>query len=71
MDAEVFNSSIRKFLKMVGVKSQIEIERAVGSALDAQTITGDAALPVTMTLKIPALGVELEFPGTIELDRAS
>lgn len=71
MDAEVFNLSIRKFLKMVGVKSQIEIERAVAAGLDGQAITGDAALPVTMTLKIPALGVDVEFQGTIELDRAS
>ncbi|HQR52057.1 MAG TPA: DUF6494 family protein [Burkholderiales bacterium] len=67
MDAEIFNASIRKFLKTVGVKSQIEIERAVAAALAAQTITDGTALPVTMNLTIPALGLDIEFPGTIEL----
>ena len=35
MDDEVFNLSIRKFLKMVGVKSQHDIELAVAKALEA------------------------------------
>ena len=34
MDQETFNLSIRKFLKMVGVNSQREIEQAVQKALD-------------------------------------
>lgn len=33
MDAETFNMSIRKFLKMVGVSSQHEIEQAVAKAI--------------------------------------
>ena len=33
MDEEVFNLSIRKFLKVVGIGSQREIERAVAQAL--------------------------------------
>ena len=32
MNEEVFNMSIRKFLKTVGVKSQHEIEMAVNKA---------------------------------------
>ena len=32
MDQETFNLSIRKFLKMVGVNSQREIEQAVQKA---------------------------------------
>lgn len=67
MDTETFNASIRRFLKSVGIKSQLEIERAVAAARDAQTIADDAALPVTMSLRIPALGLDVEFPGTIEL----
>ena len=34
MHEETFNMSIRKFLKTVGVRSQTEIERAVGEALE-------------------------------------
>ena len=33
MDEEVFNLSIRKFLKVVGIGSQREIERAVAQAI--------------------------------------
>ncbi|UXZ38129.1 DUF6494 family protein [Cupriavidus gilardii] len=33
MNEETFNLSLRKFLKMVGVRSQNEIEKAVASAL--------------------------------------
>ena len=35
MDEETFNLSIRKFLKMVGVNSQREIEQAVANAVAA------------------------------------
>jgi hypothetical protein len=34
MDEDVFNMSIRKFLKKVGVTSQREIEAAVRQAID-------------------------------------
>ena len=35
MDQETFNLSIRKFLKMVGVNSQREIEQAVQRSMQA------------------------------------
>ena len=38
MDQETFNLGIRKFLKMVGVNSQREIEQAVQKALESQRI---------------------------------
>jgi len=50
MDQETFNLSIRKFLKMVGVNSQREIEQAVGKAL-----AGD------VTLSFPVKGVHCEI----------
>jgi hypothetical protein len=54
MNEENFNISIRKFLKMVGVSSQREIEQAVAKALASGGVAGDAHLPATMTLDIPA-----------------
>ena len=45
MDQETFNLSIRKFLKMVGVNSQREIEQAVQKALDSGRLKGDESLP--------------------------
>ena len=63
MDQETFNLSIRKFLKMVGVNSQREIEQAVqGSA----SKLGEG-FAVKMTLEIPSLGVKVPFDGEIKL----
>ena len=67
MDHETFNLSIRKFLKMVGVNSQREIEQAVQRALDSGRLKGDESLPAKVTLEIPALGVRVPFDGEIKL----
>ena len=67
MDEEVFNLSIRKFLKMVGVKSQHEIELAVAKALAAGAISGTEAFPAKMTLEIAGLKVNIQFDGEVRL----
>ena len=67
MDQETFNLSIRKFLKMVGVNSQREIEQAVHKALEAGHLKGDEALAAKVTLEIPALGVKVPFAAEIKL----
>ena len=67
MDQETFNLSIRKFLKMVGVNSQREIEQAVQQALQQRRLSGDETLQAHMTLEIPSLGVKLPFHGEIKL----
>ena len=68
MNDEALNMSIRKFLKTVGVKSQHEIEQAVARARDEARIQGNESFPANMTLRIPALGLEVQFDGRIELD---
>jgi len=67
MDQETFNLSIRKFLKMVGVNSQREIEQAIQKALESGTLKGSEAIPAKMTLDIPSLGVKVPFDGEIRL----
>jgi ribosomal protein L1 len=67
MDQETFNLSIRKFLKMVGVSSQREIEQAVQKALEAKRLKGEETLDAKVTLEIPALGVRVPFEGEIKL----
>ena len=67
MDQETFNLSIRKFLKMVGVNSQREIEQAVAKALGAGGLKGDEALVARVTLELPGLGVKVPFEGEIKL----
>jgi hypothetical protein len=67
MDQETFNLSIRKFLKMVGVNSQREIEQAVQKALEGKLLRGDESLPARVMLEIPSLGVKVPFEGEIKL----
>jgi hypothetical protein len=67
VEQETFNLSVRKFLKMVGVRSQHEIEQAVEKAVASKAIKGGESLPVTMTLKISALGLDVTFDGRIDL----
>jgi hypothetical protein len=67
MDQDAFNMSIRKFLKMVGVSSQREIEQAVQDALEKKKISGNESLPAKVTLEIPQLGLKVPFDGEIKL----
>jgi hypothetical protein len=67
MDQETFNLSIRKFLKMVGVNSQREIEQAVQKAMMSGRLQGNESFDVKCTLEIPALGVRVPFDGEIKL----
>jgi hypothetical protein len=67
MDQETFNLSIRKFLKMVGVNSQREIEQAVQKAIMSGKLQGSETVPAVVTLEIPSLGVKVPFNGEIKL----
>ena len=67
MDEEALNISIRKFLKMVGVSSQREIEHAVARALEANSMAGTQAFPAKMTLEIAGLQLNVAFDGEIRL----
>ena len=67
MAQETFNLSIRKFLKMVGVGSQREIEQAVHGALASQRIKGEESFAAKVTLEIPSLGLKVPFEGEIRL----
>jgi len=68
MNPDAFNMSIRKFLKMVGVHSQREIETAVQKAMASGKLKGNEAFPAKMTLRIEALGLEVPFDGRITLE---
>jgi hypothetical protein len=68
MNDEALNLSIRKFLKMVGVKSQHEIEQAVARGTAAGTVAGSEAFPATMTLEVAGLKLKVQFDGEIKLE---
>lgn len=68
MNEEAFNISIRKFLKMVGVSSQRDIEQAVARATAAGAIKGSETFPATMTLEVAGLKLNVQFDGEIRLE---
>lgn len=67
MNEETLNLSIRKFLKIVGVNSQREIERAVAKAVADGVVAGTETLPAVMTLEIGGLRLKVKFDGEIKL----
>lgn len=67
MHEETFNLSIRKFLKVVGITSQREIERAVTKALEDGLIQGTESFPARATVVIAGLNLSVEIDGDISL----
>jgi len=67
MNDDTFNLSIRKFLKMVGVNSQREIERAVAKALADKAIAGTETFPARVTLEVAGLQLSAVFDGEVKL----
>jgi len=68
MNEETFNLSIRKFLKVVGIGSQREIERAVAKATEDGFISGNESFPARVTLEIAGLKLNVKFDGEIRLE---
>ena len=68
MNDEAFNMSIRKFLKTVGVNSQLAIEKAVRKAIEDGTLKGNESLPAHMTLSVGKLGLNVKFDGELRLE---
>jgi hypothetical protein len=68
MNDEALNMSIRKFLKTVGVNSQLAIEKAVRLALEEGKLKGSETLPAEMTLVVGKLNVNIKFDGELRLE---
>jgi hypothetical protein len=67
MNEDVFNTSLRKFLKQVGITSQREIEKAVRDAVKAGRLKGHEKLPAKMVLTLGGISLSHEISGDIEL----
>jgi hypothetical protein len=68
MNEDAFNSSIRKFLKTLGVTAQREIEKAVRQALADGKLRGNEKFPARATVTLGGLGFSHEITGEIELE---
>jgi hypothetical protein len=67
MNEDVFNTSLRKFLKKVGITSQREIEKAVRDAIEAGRLKGHERLPAKMVLTLGGVSLTHEIDDEIEL----
>jgi Family of unknown function (DUF6494) len=68
MNEEALNTSLRKFLKVVGVTSQREIENAIRAAVADGRLRGNEALTARVVLTIDKAGLNHEINGTISLE---
>jgi len=67
LDEEKFNLEIRKFLKVVGITSQREIEKAIREAVAAGRLGPGDEVAVQVTLELPGLGVRHEISEQLSL----
>jgi hypothetical protein len=68
MNEDVFNASIRKFLKTLGVSAQREIEKAVRQALANGKVKGNEVFRARATVTIAGIDLVHEIDGEIELE---
>lgn len=68
MNEDVFNMEVRKFLKLVGVTSQREIEQAVRAAVASGKLKGGAKLMARVHLTVEAVGLSKTIESQIALD---
>ena len=68
MNEDVFNMSVRKFLKKVGVTSQREIESAIRDAVASGKLSGNERLPAVVDLSIAGVDLKVKIDGDIELE---
>jgi Family of unknown function (DUF6494) len=67
MNEDLFNASLRQFLKKVGITSQREIEKAVREALADGRLKGHEKLPARMVLTVGGISLAHEITDEIEL----
>ncbi len=67
MNEDKFNTSLRGFLKKVGITSQREIEKAVRDALADGRLKGHEKLPAKMVLTLGGVELKHEIADEIEL----
>ena len=67
MNEEALNMSLRKFLKVVGVTSQQEIEKAIRAAVADGRLKGSKTVEAQMVLTIGKVSLEHTINGDIKL----
>ena len=68
MNEDVFNMSVRKFLKKLGITAQREIEQAVRDGLTSGALSTTSKVPARATVELSVLGKSFTVEGEIELE---
>ena len=68
MNEDTLNTTVRNFLKKVGITSQREIEKAVRAAVAAGRLKGNEKLPAKMTLSVGGIDLSLVIDGSVDLE---
>jgi hypothetical protein len=68
MNEDVLNTSLRKFLKKVGITAQREIEKAAREAVASGKLKGNETLPAKAAFTIGGVDLKFEIDASIELD---
>ena len=67
LNEERLNLAIRKFLKVVGVTSQREIEQAIRAAVESGKLGAGGSVAARVTLELPGLDVRHVVEDTLQL----
>ena len=67
MNEDLLNTSVRKFLKKVGVTAQREIEKAVRDAVSSGRLKG-RTLPAKAAISVDGIELSFEIDGAIEVE---
>ena len=67
MDEDVFNHSVRRFLKKVGVTAQREIEKSVRQAIAEGKLSGKESIHAEGLVTLD-IGLALEIKDEIQLE---
>ena len=68
MNEEALNMSLRKFLQVVGVTSQQEIEKAIRAAVADGRLKGSKSVDAQMVLTIGKVNLTHKVDGVIEIE---
>ncbi len=67
MDEDALNTSVRKFLKKLGVTAQREMEMAVRQGVAAGRLKGDETLEAKAVVTLSGVGLSFGVDGKIDL----
>ena len=68
MNEDVFNMSLRKYLKKVGITGQRSIEVTVRDSVSKGRLKGNEKLPVKVTLTLGRTDLNIVIDGEIQLE---